>query len=72
MAQCGIGNRGSGTGFQAEEMSQEENDHACEEVEVPNTVKAQVRLRCSFGSIHQWKNRAALGREHRLPVQQMC
>lgn len=39
-----------------EEMSQEKSDHECEEVKLSNTVKAQVRLRCSFGSVHQWKN----------------
>lgn len=49
-------------------MSHEEREHACEEVEFPGTVKAQVRLMGSFGSVHQWK----MGRGHWLPVQQMC
>ena len=30
-------------------MSHEERDHACEKVELPNSVKAQVRPRCSLG-----------------------
>lgn len=33
-------------------MSQEERNLVCEEVELPDAVKAQVRLRCSFGSVH--------------------